>query len=73
MDSRSAASWSLVPANKIKPLGTRYSRLLKWIISSTYYPFRISLQAFYKNAKKEDIWNIIEYLLALYEHDKEMK
>ncbi|KAK4020879.1 cyclin-Q [Daphnia magna] len=30
-------------------------------------------EAFHKAAKKEDIWNIIEHLLALYEHDKDMK
>ena len=29
-------------------------------------------QALHKNAKKEDMWNIIEQLLALYEADKDM-
>lgn len=30
-------------------------------------------EAFYKNAKKDEIWNVIENFLALYENDKEMK
>ena len=27
---------------------------------------------FYKGAKKEDIWNIMELIMAMYEHDKDL-
>ena len=27
----------------------------------------------HKDAKKEEIWNVLDHLMALYENDKEMK